>query len=646
VWVPDAERHTGFSDGFLDDYFAECDEHLRSIRAALLRLETTLEDGRLDSGALEQVFRGAHSIKGLSGMVELAEAETLAHEVESYLRVLRDGERGLTRGGLDTLVDGVMELERVIVARRDRAPIPPVEAVVARIRVVAAARSAPAPAAPSAPAPSGGRWQATYVPTPALLERGINVNAIRERLQELGTIVSAVPDVREGGGLAFTFVVETSGAPEPEGWERDGVTWLPRADPEPVLARPAAPAAETTAAALTPTAAHFVRVDLARLDDLMRIIGDLVISRARLADGLARVERHVPAGEWRAVSEHRAALDRHVRDLRQGVMRVRLIPVGDVFDRMAFVVRDLAREYGKMARLELHGKSTEIDKFLIDRMMEPVLHLVRNAVAHGLETPQARQRAGKPREGIITLRASTVGDAVLIDVEDDGRGVDAAAVTARARAAGVPVPEGALDAGMLLDLICAPGLSTREAADRGSGRGVGMSAVRAAVQEVGGFLTLETDAGHGTRFTLQLPLTLAITDAIIATVGDRTFAVPQAVVSEVIEVDPSAVRQLENNEIVPYRQGTLPLLRLSRIFRVPEAPRPRLHVFVVGRGATAVGLAVDRIVGQKEIVVRTFGDRFVKVHGVAGATELGDGRVVLVLDAAALAHAGELRGVR
>jgi len=176
---------------------------------------------------------------------------------------------------------------------------------------------------------------------------------------------------------------------------------------------------------------------------------------------------------------------------------------------------------------------------------------------------------------------------------------------------------------------------------------VGMGAVRAAVQEVGGTLTLETDPGRGTRFTLQLPLTLAITDAIIATVGDRTFAIPQSSVSEVLEIDPAAIRQLENNEIVPHRQGTLPLLRLSRVFGVPEGPsRSRLHVCVTGRGATAVGIAVDRIVGQKEIVVRTFADRFIKVHGVTGATELGDGRVVLILDVGALAHAGEPRGVR
>jgi len=644
VSVPGAERETGrFSDAFLDDYFAECDEHLRAIRAASLRLDAGLDAGRLEPAAVEQIFRGCHSIKGLSGMVELGEAETLAHELESYLRTLHEGAHGITRPGVDVLVDAVMELERVIVARRDRAAIPDVSAIVARVRAIAAGGAAPhvPTAAAALPAAAGRRWQAVYVPTPAMLERGVNVNSIRERLQALGTIESAVPEVAEGGRLAFTFVVALSDAePASAEWEPDGVTWTRLANVPPARAEaPEAPA--------PPAAARFVRVDLARLDDLMRIIGDLVVSRARLADSLERMERHVPAAEWRAAQEHRTALDRHVRDLRQGVMRVRLIPVGDVFDRMVFVVRDLAREYGKTVRLELHGKATEIDKLLIERMMDAVLHLVRNAVAHGLESPEVRQRAGKSREGTITLRASTVGDTALIDVEDDGQGIDAAAVAARARAAGVEVPDGALDADTLLELICAPGLSTRERADRGSGRGVGMGAVRAAVQEVGGTLTLETDPGRGTRFALQLPLTLAITEAIIATVGDRTFAIPQAGVSEVLEIDPAAVRQLENNEIVPYRQGTLPLLRLSRVFGVPEAPRrARLHVFVTGRGAAAVGIAVDRIVGQKEIVVRTFADRFIKVHGVAGATELGDGRVVLILDVNALAHAGEMRGVR
>lgn len=644
--MPDAERGASkFSEAFLDDYFAECDEHLRAIRGALLTLEAALKERRLDTTALEQIFRGCHSLKGLSGMVELREAETLAHELESYLRWLREGKLGLTAAGVDALAEGVNTLERVIAARREQKAMPPIDGPVARIRRLADGDAA-APLIAVAPAEEAGRrWRARYVPAATLLERGINVNTVRERLQALGTIVSAVPHVEPGGAIAFEFVIETDAQFDPAASPEDGVTWQP-ADDAPAAHGIAADESRSESPASMVAPSHFVRVDLTRLDDLMRMIGDLVVSRARLADSLDRVERHVPAPAWRAVQEHRSALDRHVRDLRKGIMRVRLVPIGDIFDRMQFVVRDLAREYGKDVHLGLHGKSTEIDKFLIERLMDPLLHLVRNAVAHGLETPEGRRAAGKPREGVLTLRASTVGGTVMIEVEDDGAGIDAPAVVARARAAGVPVPDGQLDAATLLDLICAAGLSTREEADRGSGRGMGMGAVRAVVQEVGGTLTLESDPGHGTRFILQLPLTLAITDAIIANVGDRTFAVPQGSVSEVIEVDPTAVRELENNEIVPYRDGTLPLVRLSHVFGLRGAPRARLHVFVVGRGAAAVGIAVDRVIGQKEIVVRTFGDQLIKVNGVTGATELGDGRIVLILDIASLVREMRSRGGR
>ncbi len=270
---------------------------------------------------------------------------------------------------------------------------------------------------------------------------------------------------------------------------------------------------------------QFVRVDLGRLDELMRLIGDLVITRARLADSLARVERHVPPVEWRAVQENSLAIDRHLRDLREGVVRVRMVPVSEIFRRMPFVVRDLARE-DKKVRLEIAGQDTELDKFLIERMMDPILHLVRNAVSHGLETIAERRAAGKTDEGLLTLSAAAVGDTVVLEITDDGRGIDAAAVARRARDNGIEVPDGpqsALGHEALLDILCAPGFSTREAADLASGRGVGMAVVKNTVQELGGALTLDTVAGHGTRFAIELPLTLAITDAIIGTVGDRNL---------------------------------------------------------------------------------------------------------------------------
>jgi two-component system chemotaxis sensor kinase CheA len=307
---------------------------------------------------------------------------------------------------------------------------------------------------------------------------------------------------------------------------------------------------------------------------------------------------------------------------------------------MPFVVRDLAHDIGKRIKLEIAGQSTEIDKFLIERMMDPILHLVRNAVGHGIETVERRVVAGKPPEGTIRLSATTVGESVVIEIADDGAGIDLAAI-ARRSPRGVHVEDGSLDSRLLLDVICESGFSTRDEADRISGRGVGMAVVRATVEELGGTLEVHTEPGRGTRFAITLPLTLAIIDAIIAHVGAQTFAVPQSAVQEVIEVDPGRLRPLEQNELLTHRGRALPIVRLGQLFHLETAARPRLHAIVVGTGQSAVGLLVDRVAGHREIVVKTIADPLIHVSGVSGATELGDGRLVLILDVAALS-----RGVR
>jgi two-component system chemotaxis sensor kinase CheA len=393
-------------------------------------------------------------------------------------------------------------------------------------------------------------------------------------------------------------------------------------------------------------ASQVVRVDLARLDELMRHVGDLVISRARLSDTLSRIATRLPPLEWRAIQENALALDRQLRTLRQGLMRVRLVSVGEIFRRMPFVVRDLARETGKKVTLLLQGQTTEIDKYLIERMMDPVLHLVRNAVSHGIEPPEERLASGKSPEGIIRLSASTTGDMVTLEIADDGRGIDAADVAARARQAGHHVPAGEVDSAALLALLCAPGFSTKDDADRASGRGVGMAVVKETVERLSGTVALDSEAGAGTRFTIQLPLTLAVADALIGLVGSEAFAVPQSAVREVIEVAAADVQQIEENEIILYRNAALPIVRLARIFGIATETPARFHVFVVGAVAAAIGLAVDRIVGHREIVVRAIADPLARVDGISGATDLGDGRVVLILDPSAIARRTRQRTAR
>ena len=581
-------------------------------------------------------------------MVELRAAEELAHRLEDYLRVLRTGDAVLSREGLDALFDGTQTLEQVIAARRAQIPLPTIDVIATRIaRLVAPGGPSPVvrPAASDvAPVAPAQRWQIRFLPSQELVARGIRVDAIRKRLEGAGEILGATPRVTPGGAIAFEFVFAGSidDATVTE-WRRDGLEMEPveagEVQAAPAGAMDALPlGTELSSSSATVAPSHVVRVDLTRLDDLMRNVGDLVISRARLGETLAKVERRLAPAEWRSIQENAVALDRQVRTLREGIMRVRLVPVGEIFRRMPFVVRDLARETGKRVRLELQGQATEIDKFLIERMMDPVLHLVRNAVSHGIESAEERIAAGKRPEGTIVLSAASAGDVVRIEIADDGRGVDAGAVIARAQAAGLPVPAGPPDAATLLSLICAPGFSTREQSDRASGRGVGMSVVKSAVDELSGAMYLESERGAGTTFIIDLPVTLAITDALIARAGGDTFAVPQGSVREVIEVATATLLQVERNEMIAYRGGALPVVRLAQLFGIAETARDRLHVFVVGTGTGALGIAVDRIVGQREIVVRTIADPLVRVTGIAGATDLGDGRVVLILDPAALAR--------
>jgi two-component system chemotaxis sensor kinase CheA len=640
------------------DYVAECDEHLTAAGQVLLDLEA--DPDRFDRDRLDSLFRNFHTVKGLSGMVGLRAAEELAHHLESYLGAVRKGDAILSAEGLAALVEGISLLEQVIAARAKGLPVPSVDPLVGRVMALlpGSRQGSPHPgsAAPEPPlnpaqenleptaradaARREGRpvWRVRFAPSHALTERGLSVNTVRDRLLAAGEIIHAEPTVAPGG-VTFTFLVAARGDDFAERFRDEGLT-VERYEPAPSETQ----AEITNQSARRPVPsppANLVRVDLGRLDHLMRAVGDLVITRARLDNGLERVAAALPAADRRELQETCLAMERQLRELREGVMRVRLVPVRDAFVRMRFVVRDLARETGKEIDLLLSGEETEVDKFVVERLADPLLHLIRNAVSHGLEPPAERAARGKAPRGRIDLRAAAAGGAIVIEVEDDGRGIDPEQVYARARAAGLVAPDAPADPAGVLDLICAPGFSTRETSDRESGRGVGMDVVARAVEDLGGNLVMSTRAGRGTRFAARLPLSLAITDALIVSVAGGTFAVPQAAVREVVEVEPRAVTVMENNELLSYRGGVLPLLRLAEVFRSGRPVGP-VVALVVGEGAP-VALAADRVLGLREIVVRPLADPLVQVLGVAGATELGDGRVVLILDVAGLARFARTR---
>ena len=328
-------------------------------------------------------------------------------------------------------------------------------------------------------------------------------------------------------------------------------------------------------------------------------------------------------------------MSRSLREMRHALKRVRLVAVSEIFSRLPYVVRDLAGEQAKQVDLVIEGRETEIDKFLVERLKEPLLHLVRNAVSHGIEPPAERTAVGKPARATLRLRASAGGEVVRIEIADDGRGIDAEQVAARARALGYEVRD-ELDDAALLALICLSGFSTAEQTDRVSGRGVGMAVVADALRELGGHLSLHTAPGMGTKFTLQLPLSLSITSALIITTQQQTCAVPQAFVEEIVQVPGAELRTINRTEVAPYRGAVLPFVRLGRAFGEPNSSQPLVTLLVIASERGSAGLLVDRVHGQREVVVRPLVDPLVCVPGVSGATELGDGKPILVLDPATL----------
>ncbi len=663
-----------FFDQFLDEFFVESDEHLTRIRQSLIALEADTGAQEIDPSLLEELFRQFHTVKGLSGMVGLRETESLAHKMESYLKVLRQDPHHLSPEGTAALIEGTQALESVIAARRDKSPLPPTSSISKRLDSLINASSKPEapqtapPEEDSAPAPeketavrqtekTGKKersWKFGFRPSAELSARGVNVNSIRKRLEGTGKLIHSAPEIMENGEVFFRFVV-VSEADEKvfEEWIKDGLTYAPGDEEqvvEPVAAgsdpsdRGGPPEKTATRESVAPS--NIVRVDLGRVDDLMQRVGDLVISRSRFEDRVKYVEDILPASEARELQEIHSVMERQIRDLREGVMALRLVPVANVFTRMQFVTRDMAAESGKKVSLSMSGQETEIDKFVVERMLDPLLHLVRNAVSHGLESGEERLKKGKPEKGNIYLRAFTEGDAVVIEVEDDGRGIQMEDVARRARERGLIDNEIIPGMETLLEILCAPAFSTRNGSDLGSGRGVGMAVVKNRVEELGGSLELQTGPDQGARFTMALPLTLAIVDALIVRVGERVFAVPKPSVREVVEFETSSVSIMENNEMISYRDEVLALFDLCPFFGIEERPMDTRYALVIGQGTGTLGLVVDRVVTIQEIVVQTVSDPLVQVPGILGATELGDRRAVVILDTAELSRVARSKDAR
>jgi two-component system chemotaxis sensor kinase CheA len=576
-------------------YLEDAREHMAVLDAALLRLEREGPSSEIVTSLLGPL----HTLKGNSGMMGFGSIKDYIHRLEEVFARAREGALLLDAPALDRLLEGVSALRSAIegacvAGREERSLAAETAGLAALLDAGPPGRAAPGRAAPAAPpAPAAG-------PRPA---------------------PAAEPTA-------------PAGATEPE-------------PNEPGTGRPET--GKPDIMAIARTRSSMVRVDFAKLDHLLNLVGELIVHRTKLSELGRRIAQLAPdAGPELLEAVHQVA--GVSTQLQETIMDVRMLPIRNVFERFPRLVRDLARQQGKQVELVLQGEDTRVDKAVIDEIGEPLVHLIRNAVDHGIEPPALRLARGKSATGTILLSAAQESNQVVITLIDDGGGIDAAAVRRKATESGLVRSDETLSEKEAIQLIFTEGFSTARTVTDVSGRGVGLDVVVQSMERLNGLIEAETIAGAGTKFTLQLPLTLAIITVLMVEVAGAVYALPSGAVVESLRYRHADVVRMHNRDTLRVRDRIVPLLHLAQLFGQPAAP-PRAdaesYAVVIGRGEKRLALQVDRLRGQQDVVIKALDPVVNEASvGVAGATILGDGRVVLILDVASLFESRRARSSR
>ncbi len=642
-------------------YFEESAELLESAYSHL----AALAEGRADGDTVHALFRAIHSIKGGGGAFGFDRLVALAHVMETLLDLLRDGALAFDDGLIGLLLRGADMLADLLAAERSgEALADGIEAELAGAFARAAgldtSRVVPvAVAAPGSEAVQG--WQIRFRPHPALFRNANEPLLLVRELRRLGAVevradLSALPALDrlepEDAYITWSFGLTTS-APRAKVEEvfefvvdDCALEIEPRVSAEVAKPLMAAEVAVQPEAAGAPAqlagraeapAAQSVRVDVVKVDRLVNLVGELVINQAMLV----QLGGQLPPDLCPGLIGGLETLSQHLRELQEGVMAIRTQPVRSVFARMPRLVRELSAQLGKEVRLVITGEATEIDKTVVEQLADPLTHLLRNALDHGVEPPEVREAAGKPRQGTVHLSAEQRSGRIVIELSDDGRGIDRARVLARARERGLIAPDAVLSDAETDELIFLPSFSTAAVVSAVSGRGVGMDVVRRNIQALGGRITVESRFGAGSRFLLSLPLTLAVLDGLVVSVGAEAFILPISAIVESLRPPASDILALPGRgAVLSIRGGYVPLLPLHERLGIPDAVTDASRAIVViveTDNAGRLGLVVDDLVGQQQVVVKSLEANYGPIDGIGGATILGDGRVALILDIPGLA---------
>jgi two-component system chemotaxis sensor kinase CheA len=617
---------------YADLFLSESRDHLTAFNHLLLEWER-------DPAAQDPVggiFRAVHTIKGMAATMGYPAVTELAHGLEDLLDLVRRGERAASPALFDLLFRSADALGKAVqdaVAGRELSP----GALLAELRrhasggappVPGAAAAAPGSAGPSgahAPPPGRGRVVRVTLRADSPL-KGARALLVLRKAERLGPVTAVVPAPASfesetyDGRLALRIDTDADAAQIEQAIRAAGDV-----DAVEVAAE------EAHEAVVEAARAKNIRVDQRRLDQLMNLIGELAIARGRLQTLTARQDDP-------ALDEVALQIGRLAGSLQSEIIAARMTPVWQVFDRFPRMVRDLARQMGKQVRFRVEGKEIELDRAILDEIGDPLVHLLRNAVDHGIEEPAERVARGKSAEGELVVAAVRERSSVAVRVSDDGRGVDRSRVLARAKEMGLlDADKESLPDEDLVRLLTRSGFSTVQQVTDVSGRGVGIDVVATAARALGGALEIRSEEGRGTTFTLRLPVTLAIVRALLARVGTETYALPLTHVAETIDPRPDEVQRVQGRETLLVRGRLVPLVRLRQVLGSGDSPAAlRLPVIVLEVGERRTGVVVDALAGQQEIVVKSFEPPRGALPVFSGATILGDGRPVLILDAAGL----------
>lgn len=662
---------------YLEIFIEESKEHLQSLNECLLQLENEPHNMEL----LNEVFRVAHTLKGMAGTMGFTKMQTLTHDMENALSAIRNGKIQVDGNLIDLLFQCLDALENYIeeIINTGSEGKESYEILIQKLNQFLSGDSQKEEEQKTSKEGQNANKEEQAILSLSEYEQNairtgfqqgyqayaitVYLNAscvlksarafiVFRTLERYGEIIKSTPAVEdiedEKFDLEFSVVILSQ--EEKEKFTKDILSIAEIVDvkiteirEETHLKNPEQPKASTqeNTQSLTkvdqneehenrvkPRAGKTVRVDIERLDTLMNLVSELIIVKNSLEDVDRRAEQNF--------NESIEYLERITTNLHDAVMKVRMVPVERVFNRFPRMIRDLSRQLEKEIHLEMSGEETELDRTVIDEIGDPLIHLLRNAADHGLETAEDRIKKGKPASGHVYLRAYQDGNNVVIEVEDDGRGIDAKIIKQKALEKGVITSETAenMSEQELVELLFQPSFSTAATVTDVSGRGVGLDVVKTKIEALGGDIEVKTKLGKGSKFIVRLPLTLAIIQALMVQVGDEKYAIPLNTIQTIEDIPVSEIKSVQKQEVIVLRNTVIPIVRLHAILDVPEKEKEKntLTIVIVRKGEKQAGFVVDGLLGQQEIVIKSIGQYLSYIKMIAGATILGDGEVALILD--------------